>query len=245
MRADLDRFLNSMNSLTTPPRSTPAEYPSASEIKWFRTQLSKWSAANVRDYPWRRTTEPYHLLVAESLLQKTDADTVAPIYKLFLERYPTLKDLAAAELEDIAKILEPLGLFFRARRLQDCARIILKDYDGKVPQDQKHLLKLPGIGDYTARAIGSQAFSQPLAVLDANVARIFERFFGLRGERVKSRCKILWGAADLVAPKKAVGKWNLALLDFGALVCKAPTPDCDRCPLSAKCHWFDRELSSR
>ncbi len=234
-----------MNSFTTPPRSTPADYPSASEIKWFRTQLFKWGAANVRDYPWRRTTEPYHLLVAESLLQKTDADTVAPIYELFLEHYPTLTDLAAAELEDIAKILEPLGLFFRAQRLQDCALIILKDYQGKVPKDQKQLLKLPGIGDYTARAIGSQAFNQPLAVLDANVARIFERFFGLRGERVKSRCKILWGAADLIARTKDVGKWNLALLDFGALVCKAPKPDCDRCPLAMKCHWFDLELSSR
>jgi A/G-specific adenine glycosylase len=194
----------------------------------------------MRDYPWRRTTQPYHLLVAESLLQKTDADTVAPIYELFLERYPTLTDLAAAELEEVAKILEPLGLFFRAQRLQDCSQIIIKDYEGKVPQDQKQLLKLPGVGDYTARAIGSQAFNQPLAVLDANVARIFERFFGLRGERVKSRCKILWGAADLIAPKIAVGKWNLALLDFGALVCKAPTPDCEKCPLSVKCNWFDR-----
>jgi A/G-specific adenine glycosylase len=229
-----------MKSLTTPPRSTPADYPSATEIKWFRTQLSKWGAANARDYPWRRTTESYHLLVAESLLQKTDADTVAPIYELFLARYPTLQALAAAELEDVAKILAPLGLFFRAQRLQDCAQIILKDYEGKVPQDQKQLLKLPGIGDYTARAIGSQAFNQPLAVLDSNVARIFERFFRLTGERVKSRCKILWGAADLIAPKKAVGKWNLVLLDFGALVCKAPNPDCDRCPLSVKCHWFAR-----
>lgn len=234
-----------MKSLTTSPRSHPADYPSAAEIKWFRTQLSKWGAANVRDYPWRRTTEPYHLLVAESLLQKTDADTVAPIYELFLDRYPILQALATAELEDVAKLLAPLGLFFRAQRLQACAQIILKEYDGKVPQDQQQLLKLPGIGDYTARAIGSQAFNQPLAVLDANVARIFERFFGLRGERVKSRCKILWGAADLIAPKTAVGKWNLALLDFGALVCKAPKPECETCLLSVKCHVVDRSQNSR
>ncbi len=232
-----------MESRTTPPRSTPADYPNTSAINWFRTQLSKWGAANVRDYPWRRTTASYHLLVAESLLQKTDADTVAPIYNLFLERYPTIAALATAELADVAKILAPLGLFFRARRLQECAQIVLKDYRGKVPQAQKQLLKLPGIGDYTARAIGSQAFNQPLAVLDANVARIFERFFGLRGERVKSRCKILWGAADLIAPKQDVGKWNLALLDFGALVCKAPKPDCDRCPLSVNCHWYNSSQS--
>jgi A/G-specific adenine glycosylase len=232
-----------MKSLQTVTKSSRSDYPSAAQIKWFRQQLLKWGIANRRDYPWRKTTDSYHLLVAESLLQKTDADTVAPIYELFLNRYPAIADLAAANLEDVAKILKPLGLFFRAERLQQCAEIIIRQYEGKVPEDQKQLLKLPGIGDYTARAIGSQAFNQPLAVLDANVARILERFFGLRGERVKSRCKILWGAADLIAPKTAVGTWNLALLDFGALICKAQNPDCDRCPLASKCQWnsIDRQ----
>jgi A/G-specific adenine glycosylase len=224
--------------ITTQPKSNRSDYPSTAEIKWFRKHLSAWGVANRRDYPWRKTTDSYHLLVAESLLQKTDADTVAPIYELFLAHYPTIQDLAAANLDDVAKILKPLGLFFRAERLQQCSQIVIRQYDGKVPQDQKQLLKLPGIGDYTARAIGSQAFNQPLAVLDANVARILERFFGLQGERVKSRCKILWGAADLIAPKTAVGKWNLALLDFGALTCKAPNPDCEHCPLASKCTWY-------
>jgi A/G-specific adenine glycosylase len=227
--------------LKTLTKSTPSDYPSTARIKWFRQQLSTWGIANRRDYPWRQNNDAYHLLVAESLLQKTDADTVAPIYKLFLEHYPTIQDLAAANLEDVAKLLKPLGLFFRAERLQQCAQIVISQYDGKVPQEQKQLLKLPGIGDYTARAIGSQAFNQPLAVLDANVARILERFFGLQGERVKSRCKILWGAADAIAPKKDVGTWNLALLDFGALTCKAPNPDCDRCPLASKCKWFAKD----
>ena len=229
-----------MKSTLTPVRSQPADYPSSARIKWFRNQLSTWGVANRRDYLWRKTTDSYHLLVAESLLQKTDADTVAPIYKLFLEQYPTIQDLAAANLEDIARLLKPLGLFFRAQRLQQCAQIVTRQHDGIVPQDQKQLLKLPGIGDYTARAIGSQAFNQPLAVLDANVARILERFFGLQGERVKSRCKILWGAADLIAPKTKVGTWNLALLDFGALTCKAQSPDCEHCPLAAKCKWYHR-----
>jgi A/G-specific adenine glycosylase len=228
--------------LKTLTKSNPSDYPSIAQVKWFRQQLSAWGVVNRRDYPWRRTTDSYHLLVAESLLQKTDADTVAPIYELFLEHYPTIADLAAANLDDVAKILKPLGLFFRAERLQQCAEIIIRLYDGKVPQDQKQLLKLPGIGDYTARAIGSQAFNQPLAVLDANVARILERFFGLQGERVKSRCKILWGAADLIAPQTEVGKWNLVLLDFGALTCKAQNPDCEHCPLSSKCKWYGDRL---
>jgi A/G-specific adenine glycosylase len=229
-----------MKLIPTPTKSDASDYPSAAQINWFRKQLLDWAVVHRRDYPWRKTTDAYHLLVAESLLQKTDADTVEPIYKLFLERYPTLQDLAAANLEDVAKILKPLGLFFRAERLQQCAQIIIQQYQGKVPEDQKQLLKLPGIGDYTARAIGSQAFNQSLAVLDANVARIIERFFGLQGERVKSRCKILWGAADLIAPKTDVGTWNLALLDFGALTCKAQNPDCEHCPLSAKCQWANR-----
>ncbi|WP_310490351.1 A/G-specific adenine glycosylase [Chamaesiphon sp. VAR_69_metabat_338] len=219
-------------------RSSKSDYPSTAQIKWFHKQLSDWGVIHRRDYPWRKTIDSYHLLVAESLLQKTDADTVAPIYELFLEQYPTIADLAAANLDDVAKILKPLGLFFRAERLQKCAEIIIRQHDGQVPQDQKQLLKLPGIGDYTARAIGSQAFNQPLAVLDANVARILERFFGLQGERVKSRCKILWGAADFIAPKTDVGTWNLALLDFGALTCKAQNPDCENCPLTSKCKWF-------
>jgi A/G-specific adenine glycosylase len=228
-----------MKSSHNPTRSDKADYPSTTQIKWFRQQLSAWGIIHRRDYPWRRTIDSYHLLVAESLLQKTDADAVAPIYELFLEHYPTVQDLAAANLDDVAKILKPLGLFFRAQRLQQCAEIIIRQYEGRVPQDQKQLLKLPGIGDYTARAIGSQAFNQPLAVLDANVARILERFFGLQGERVKSRCKILWGAADLIAPKTAVGTWNLALLDFGALICKAQSPGCKHCPLALKCQWYN------
>ena len=229
-----------MTSSATSAKSTGSDYPSLDRIRWFRKQLSAWGVANRRDYPWRKTTDSYHLLVAESLLQKTDADTVAPIYELFLERYPTLQDLAIANLDEVAKILKPLGLFFRAERLQQCAQIVVEQYEGKVPQAQKQLLQLPGIGDYTARAIGSQAFNQPLAVLDANVARILERFFGLQGERVKSRCKILWGAADLIAPKTRVGTWNLALLDFGALTCKAQNPDCEHCPLATKCKWYNR-----
>ncbi len=225
-------------------KSNRSNYPATAEISWFRKHLFAWGATNVRDFPWRRTTEPYHLLIAESLLQKTDASTVAPIYEQFLHRYPTIADLATADLQDVTHMLEPLGLFFRARRLQDCALIILNEYEGKVPEHQKQLLKLPGIGDYSARAIGSQAFNQPLAVLDANVARILERFFGLQGERVKSRCKLLWGAADVIAPRKDVGKWNLALLDFGALICKAQNPACDRCPLSVRCHWYNCNRSN-
>ena len=207
------------------------------KIKWFRTRLTDWAKTNLREYPWRNTTEPYKILVAEFLLQRTDADTVKPVYEEFLIRYPTLNELATAPREDIAAILQPLGLFFRAERLLQTSQIIITEYQGKVPSSETELLKLPGIGKYTARAICSQAFRQPAAVMDTNVARILERFFGIRGERVKSRCKILWQAAETIAPKRKIGIWNLTLLDFGAKVCTARKPKCSECPIARRCEW--------
>ena len=208
------------------------------KIEWFRDRLFIWAKKYLRDYPWRKTDDPYHILVAEFLLQKTDADTVAPIYEAFLNKYSTLYQLVEAPLDDVALLMQPLGLFFRARRLSETAAIIAESYQGKIPNQEKELLKLPGIGKYTARAICSQAFKQPAAVMDTNVARILERFLGIEGERVKSRCKILWSAADNIAPPSQVGYWNLILLDFGALICTSRSPKCSQCPLRDRCYWL-------
>lgn len=146
------------------------------KVKWFRRQLTTWAKHHLRYYPWRHTVDAYAIFIAEFMLQKTDADTVVPIYETFLLQYPTLSDLAAATVEDIAQILKPLGLFFRAERLLHSATIILEQYEGKIPTSEKQLLALPGVGIYTARAICSNGFNQPLAILDTNVARILERF---------------------------------------------------------------------
>ena len=213
-------------------------------VDWFRDRLLTWAEQNLRDYPWRNTNNSYHILVAECLLQRTDADTVAPVYETLLTRYPSLNELAIAEVKDIAAILQPLGLFFRAKRLSQTAQTIVAQHQGEIPNSQTELLKLPGIGIYTARAILSQAFGQSAAVMDTNVARIIERFFGIKGERVKSRCKILWSAADNIAPISEVGHWNLSLLDFGALMCTARKPKCSQCPLANKCHWCDRQYAT-
>lgn len=207
------------------------------KINWFRRQLSLWAAENLREFSWRCTTDPYKIFIAEFLLQKTGAVTVVPIYNTFLQKYPTLKDLESASVTEISLLLKPLGLHFRAERLHESVQILLTDYAGKIPTTEAQLLDLPGVGKYTARAICSQAYLQPLAVLDTNVARILERFFGLQGNRVRSRCKLLWQAAQQVAPKAEVGKWNLTLLDFGAAICTARNPNCDRCPLANKCNF--------
>ena len=207
----------------------------SNKIAWFQNHLLTWANQNLREYLWRKTADPYFILVAEFLLQRTDADTVAPIYEAFFKQYPTINKLATADVGDIARLLQPLGLFFRAERLLQTAKIIIEQYEGIVPQEETELLKLPGIGKYTARAICSQAFGRSLAVLDTNVARIIERFFGIKGERVKSRCKILWNAAESIAPDREVGRWNLTLLDFGAKICTARNPKCNICPLSKRC----------
>jgi A/G-specific adenine glycosylase len=212
----------------------------ADKVKWFRRRLSVWAASNLRDFPWRQTTDPYSIFVAEFLLQKTVAATAAPIYEAFLLKYPSLEALGAASVEEVAQLLKPLGLAFRAERLYRSAKIVIEKYEGSIPALEEELLLLPGVGKYTARSICANAFGQSAAVLDTNVARIFERFFGLQGERVKSRCKILWAAADAIAPKLDVSRWNLTLLDFGALVCIARKPHCSECPLRQKCcYWLE------
>ncbi|MBO1351097.1 MAG: A/G-specific adenine glycosylase [Hormoscilla sp. GUM202] len=217
----------------------------AKKIEWFRCQLTTWSAENLRDFPWRRTRDPYPIFVAEFLLQKTNAANVLPVWEAFLDRYSNLKTLATAPVEEVARIMQPLGLFFRAERLCQSAQLIEKNYGGKIPATEAELLELPGVGIYTARSVCTHAFGQPVAVLDANVARILERFFGLKGTRVKSRCKLLWSAAERIAPDKETSRWNLILLDFGAVACTARNPRCHECPLQEQCNFFNFSLRQK
>lgn len=225
-----------MTENISPPQTQIPIIPKK-QIRWFRQKLLSWSAINLRDFPWRRTTDPYAIFIAEVLLQKTDATTVEKIYETFLTRYPDIKAIADAQIEEIAELLTSLGLHFRAERLHRSAQIILEKHGGQIPDQEAELMELPGIGQYTARAICVIAFGQPLAVLDTNIARIIERFFSIEGNRVKSRCKILWGTAELLAPKKNVGIWNLTLIDFGAATCTASRPRCQNCPLQRHCHY--------
>ena len=218
----------------------------AVKIGWFQRRLQAWAGQNCRDFPWRRTCDPYAILVAELLLQKTAAATVAPIYQEFISRYPPLSDLAAAPAAEVASLLQPLGLFFRAQKLRESVLVILENYQGNVPRTEAQLLQLPGVGKYIARSICANAFGQPKAVLDTNVARILQRFFGIDGGKVKSRSPELWSAADRVAPKQQVGPWNLGLLDFGAAVCTARNPRCAECPLQQQCEYkISSEINSR
>jgi A/G-specific adenine glycosylase len=206
----------------------------AKKVKWFRRKIKAWFPENRREFPWRETEDPYRILIAEIFLQRTRAENVVPVYRSFLERYPSLETLATATLEEIQNAIAPLGLEFRASQLQRLARQLP---DGRIPRTEAKLRAMPGVGRYTANAVLAAAFHKRAPVLDTNVVRILERFFGLRGRGEKSRDDSLWQAAEAIAPQTNVREWNWALIDFGALVCTAVKPRCPVCPLQKKCDY--------
>ena len=214
---------------------------SATQIQWFQRQLQHWSQGHFRDFPWRHTEDAYAIFAAECLLQKTTALQAERIYTQFMATYPSIKVLAEAEIEELTALLQPLGMAFRAGRFLAAAKIAIAEHGGKIPDDETALLKLPGVGKYVARSILANAFGHPTAVLDRNVARILERFFGVEGGRVKTRDPMLWELSQEVAPADNVSRWKLTLIDFGAAVCTARTPCCTVCPLQQQCHWGSRE----
>lgn len=212
-------------------------------IRWFRRRIRTWADVNRRDFPWRHTVDPYRLLVAELLLQQTDAPRVVPVYLRFMESYPSVGSLAEAPACDVAALLRPLGLHYRASRLQRAAQIIMSDpvYGCSIPADESLLLKLPGVGRYVARSVCAQAYDMPLATLDTNIGRILERFFGLERQHPRLRDDpYFWECAERVAPRKNVALWNMALVDFGALVCRWRDPLHDVCPLERHCGFYLR-----
>lgn len=211
----------------------------ASEIGHFRNGLLDWYAANGRKFPWRDTRDPYLILVAEILLQRTRAQKVEEIFPLFAEAFPNVQSLASASLNRIADIIRPLGIAYRAARLQHIAKAIMEDFGGRIPNHRAELMRLPGIGDYTANAVLCFAYGQRLAVLDPTVVRVFERVFDVRSEKAKPTTdKRLWLFAEELLPVERFRDYNFALLDFGALVCTASKPKHDECPIRDICRYY-------
>src|ERR1051325_5697035 len=223
---------------------TPSLPPPAARRR-FRRALLAWYRVNGRDLPWRKTDDPYHILVSEVMLQQTQVDRVVPKYEEWLTRYPSLTALAAADEEDVTATWRPLGYNVRPRRLHAIARESVERYGGRLPSDAETLLSFTGIGAYTAGAIRSFAFGERAAILDTNVARVLFRVFVARGE-AKSHAmrKHLWQVSETLVPRKHVFDFNQALMDFGATVCVARNPRCDSCPMSKTCASFP-ELAPR
>lgn len=223
----------------------PLFVPAPADRRRFRRRLLAWYRANGRDLPWRRTGDPYHILVSEVMLQQTQVDRVLPKYHEWLSRYPSLTALAGADVKDVAETWRPLGYNIRPQRLHAIARESVERYGGELPSDEKTLRSFKGIGAYTAGAIRSFAFGQRAAILDTNVARVLFRVFIGRGDpKAHAMRRRLWAVSEALVPHKHVFDFNQGLMDFGATVCVARKPRCVACPMTGICRSFPR-LSTR
>ena len=215
---------------------TTLPLPAPAARQRFRRRLLDWYRVNGRDLPWRRTDDPYHILVSEVMLQQTQVDRVLPKYHEWLEKYPSLSALAEADQNDVTDTWRPLGYNVRPRRLQAIARESVERYGGELPSDEETLLSFKGIGAYTAGAIRSFAFGQRAAILDTNVARVLHRVFVVTGDvKAHTMKRHLWSVSEALVPRKHVFDFNQALMDFGATVCVARRPRCEVCPMTRQC----------
>ncbi|MCS6936156.1 MAG: A/G-specific adenine glycosylase [Candidatus Bipolaricaulota bacterium] len=198
--------------------------------------LLSFYARHKRPLPWRQTKDPYRIWVSEIMLQQTQVQTVLPYYERFLERFPTLHALAHAPLDDVLKAWEGLGYYARARHLHQAAQLLLREHQGQIPPDKETLLRLPGVGRYTAGAILSIAFGQDEPALDANARRVLSRLFAVRQDpRKPSTEKLLEDLCRGLIPRGRAGEFNQALMDLGSTICLPQRPKCLLCPLSAFC----------
>jgi A/G-specific adenine glycosylase len=214
--------------------------PDPAARRRFRHALLAWYGVHGRDLPWRRTSDPYRILVSEIMLQQTQVDRVLPKYHEWLDKYPSLDALASAPEQEVAHTWRPLGYNIRPRRLHAIAREAVERYGGELPSDAETLLSFKGIGAYTAGAIRSFAFGQRAAILDTNVARVLYRVFVGRGDaKAHAMRKHLWAVSEALVPRKRVFDFNQALMDLGALVCVARKPKCLVCPMQTQCRTYD------
>lgn len=213
------------------------------ESRYFSKKVVRWFEKNKRDLPWRETKDPYRIWLSEIILQQTRVSQGLPYYLKFIEAFPTVFDLAAAPEQKVLRLWQGLGYYTRARNLHKCAKEVVARLDGKFPKTFAELKSLPGIGDYTAAAIASISFGQPVAVVDGNVFRVLARIFGLstpintpEGKRVFSKL------ANELVPNENPDTHNQAMMEFGATFCTPRNPLCETCTFQADCFAFKNSL---
>jgi A/G-specific adenine glycosylase len=217
-----------------------------SEITEFRSELVGWFKRQGRPLPWRGTCDPYAILVSELMLQQTQVSTVLAHYQRWFERFPTLRDLARAEQSEVLHAWQGLGYYKRARNLHQCAKIILVDWNKKFPSAVNELMRLPGVGRYTAGAIASFAFDLPAPIVDANIARAVSRLLNLQEPVDQPRgSRVIWGFASLYVQGHHPGLLNSALMELGATICVPRKPLCGVCPVRSFCAAIEPESLPR
>jgi len=202
----------------------------------FHRSLVRWYRRHGRDLPWRRTRDPYAILVSEFMLQQTQVATVIPYYHDWLRRFPDFRSLARASENEVLRAWQGLGYYARARNLHATAKTVMDRFGGNFPREIEQMRQLPGIGKYTAHAVASFAFNQSVPIVEANTARVLARLLNLR-ESIDSDAgrKKLWRRAASLLPKSDAATFNSALLDLGALVCAGRKPRCDICAVRTFC----------
>ncbi len=212
---------------------------------FFYKTLINWYLKNNRELPWRKTKNPYKIWLSEIMLQQTRVAQGLPYFLRFTEAFPTVFDLAKAEESEVLKLWQGLGYYSRARNLHFTSKHVANELNGVFPTSYKKLLKLKGVGDYTASAIASICFDEPAAVVDGNVYRVLARFYGIdtpinSTEGIKQFKEL----AQSIIQKEEPGRYNQAIMDFGALHCKPKNPLCNECPLASNCIAFEQQKVS-
>jgi A/G-specific adenine glycosylase len=203
--------------------------------------LIDWYKRNGRkNLPWRRTRNPYRILIAELMLQKTHAvQQVLPVYRNFMEKYPNVKSLSKAGVIDLKEMIKSLGLQnVRSKRLKEMASVVNEKFGGEIPQEYNDLRGLPGVGDYIANAVLCLAFDKPRPMVDANVGRVLGRVFYGKEDYPPSKDRT-WKIATHLLPERSFREFNLGIIDLGALICKPQSPHHEICPIREECRFFN------
>lgn len=208
-------------------------------VEGFQITMLNWYKQNGRHLPWRGTDDPYKIMIAELLLQKTDVEKVKVVYEKFVGQWPTIQLLNATDFYAVANVIEPLGLKYKTARLKSLAHIIFTKFGGKIPETTKMLMELPGIGLYIASAIECFAYNKRTAILDTNVVRVLNRVLEIISQEQRPRDDPrLWDLAQELLPHDHVKEYNWALLDFGSLVCRSRRPLCNMCTIQCMCKYY-------
>lgn len=211
--------------------------------RYFSDKLVKWYELNKRDLPWRETRDPYRIWLSEVILQQTRVSQGLPYYLKFVEKYPTVEALAAAEEQDVLRLWQGLGYYSRARNLHACAKQVVAEYASSFPTTYQELRKLKGVGDYTAAAIASIAYKEAVAVVDGNVFRVLSRVFGIEAPiDTSSGKKIFVELANELVSKTVPDAHNQAVMEFGATYCTPRNPSCGDCILRSGCFAAENKL---
>lgn len=206
-------------------------------VSKFAQTIVRWFRSHGRTFPWRETSNPFQILIAEVLLRQTQAGRVVGPYLDLIERYPDAQTLAQADVSDLRKWFQPLGLVRRADRLVQCAQRLVREYNGHVPSDLQALMALPGIGIYSARAILCLSDGVSVPMIDEGIGRVLRRVLGLHARGPAYSDRILLETMESILPKKTTKEFNLGLIDIVAAYCRPHNPLCSQCPLARHCTY--------